>query len=92
VKQSDASIKLDCDCIGRCAILVVDFDKLGYDTPEHQWMWDFYTNSSYDGSWRHRLRIIWNLLRGKEHFFHGTVHNVEDMERLQNFLTETLPK
>lgn len=87
--MSDKSIKLDCECIGRCSVLCVDFDK--YGTDERTWSWDFYTNSGYVTGWRHRLRIIWNLLRGQEHYFHGTVHTAEDMLRLRAFLDETLP-
>lgn len=82
-------IKLDCDCAGRCSVLCVDFDK--YDESEHTWSWDFYTNSGYDHSWYHRVRIAWNVLRGKDHYFHGTVHTVKDMERLRSFLNQTLP-
>jgi hypothetical protein len=85
------SLRLDCDCVDRCTILAVDFDRWGED--ENTWTWDFYTNSGYDTSWRHRLRIIWNLLRGRDHYyFHGTVHTVEDMARLARFLQATLPK
>ena len=83
------SLKLDCDCIGRCSVLRVDFEK--YDDGPEAWSWDFYTNSGYTHSFRHRLRIAWNVLRGAEHYFHGTVHLREEMERLQNFLEETLP-
>lgn len=64
---------------------------MGYDKDEHQWMWDFYTHSGNEHSFRHRLRICWNVIRGKEHYFHGTVHSVDDMRRLQKFLKETLP-
>jgi hypothetical protein len=91
MRHNDASIQLHCECVGTCAILCVDCDKFEEDKPQ-TWTWDFYTNSGYEGSWRHRWQVIWSLLRGKQHFFHGTIHTVEDMERLQKFLAETLPK
>lgn len=89
--MSTKTIRLDCDCVGRCSILCVDFED--WDDGEPQtWHWDFYTNSGYDGSWRHRLRVIWNLLRGKDHYFHGTVHTIEEMRFLRAFLDQTLPR
>lgn len=79
--------RLRCHC--RCSILNIDFDSYG---DEHTWSWDFYTNASQpDASWPHRLRIIWNLLRGKDHYFHGTVHTVKDMRLLLAFLHQTMP-
>lgn len=87
-ETADQGIKLGCDCVGRCSILCVDF--WGDENPAH-WYWDFYTDSSYEGSWRHRLGIVWNLLRGKDHYFHGTTHSAEDMRHLRDFLNATLP-
>lgn len=87
--QSDASIRLDCDC--GCTILNVDFDKFGEEPA--LWGWHFFTCFDPKRSFRERLIAAWSILRGKDQApLSGTVHNVEDMERLQNFLTETLPK
>ena len=84
------TLTLPCDCVGTCTLLHISYEKWSEDP--HQWTWEFYTNNGYDGSLRHRLQVIWGLLRGKRVYFHGTVHTTEDMERLQNFLTETLGK
>ncbi len=85
--MTDDKVMMRCVC--GCSVLVVDFDD--YDLPEPRWSWEFCTSTCYEGSLRHRLRVIWNLLRGTSDYLHGTVHTVGDMRRLHALLTRTLP-
>lgn len=87
--SENKGLRLECECVGRCTILCIDFDRYGED--EASWVWDFYTNAGYQGSWRQRLRIIWSLLRGEDHYFHGSQHTADDMRRLRRYIDQTLP-
>lgn len=81
-------IQMTCDCVGRCTILHVE-SWLDGETPQ-TWSWDFYTTAD-EGSFAHRLRVAWNLLRGKPACFQGVVLAYEDMQELRTFLEKTLP-
>jgi hypothetical protein len=41
------------------------------------------------GGWRNALKIIWNVIRGKEHYFYEiTINDNETLNRFKKFVSE----
>lgn len=81
-------IVLRCDC--GCSTFGIDFMPEFGDEPD-QWFWEIYHKYNWVGKWRDNLKMIWALMRGQDpKCIDAQVIYRTDIERLRNFLTETL--
>lgn len=83
-------ISLPCDCAGSCSVvLVTDWDPVDGD-PRDLYI-DMYEHVQVAGSLHRRLRIAWNVLRGREPYMQGVSFTDRvKVKRLRDFLTECL--
>lgn len=88
-KRSEDDLVLRCDCVGACAAVAV---AQSWDEDNRlQYRFAFYEHVAAQEGWRGRLRIAWQVLRGRGPYVHGLVLYAEKAAQLRDFLVRTVP-
>lgn len=89
--MSQRKLALPCDCAGTCTVMLVSELGAWGNDPQEIYV-DFYEHLTLSGSVRKRVRLAWQVLRGKEAVDHGLVFDeAEKLWRLVDFLVAILP-
>lgn len=83
--EVERKLVLPCSCVGTCSIVLVTEVEEWNDDPR-EFVIEQYT---YVGAvtWRRRLKVAWNVLRGREEWTHGVCLTPEQGRELAEFLT-----
>lgn len=92
---SHRTLELRCRCVGTCAILGVDDWGDAHKRPDDEpwnWTFEFFTRSGGGtGTLRHRIKNAFAILLGRDHFIDCVCLDGTDVQRLLDFLHESLP-
>lgn len=85
-------LSLPCDCAGSCTVAVVtEFEQTDKDRGET--FVEFYEHPCAQFTLRRRLRVAWQVARGRDPWTHGIcLMDPTKVRQLADFLTESLPE